>query len=80
MANRRVIKNFFGKIIGSVEEDSRGDVVAKDFFGKILGRYDKKMDVTKDFYGKIVGTGDQTSALIYQAYAEREAKEKENIR
>lgn len=74
MANRRVIKDFYGKILGSVEEDSRGDIIARDFFGKILGRYDKQMNVTKDFFGKIIGTGDLTSALIFQANAEREAQ------
>lgn len=71
---RRVIKDVYGKIIGSLEEDSRGDTIAKDFFGRILGRYDKKMDVTKDFFGKIIGTGDLTSALIWQANAEHEAQ------
>lgn len=71
---RRNVKDFYGKIIGSVEEDSRGDIVAKDFYGKILGRYDKKMDVTKDFFGKIISTGDTTTALIWQAYNEHQAK------
>lgn len=71
---RTTIKDFYGKILGSIEELPNKDRVARDFFGKILGRYDKKMNVTKDFFGKIIGTGDLTSALIFQANAEREAQ------
>ena len=67
MANRQVIKDFYGRILGSIEDDSMGNRTAKDFYGKILGRYDKAQGVTKDFFGKIIGTGDLTSALIYQA-------------
>ena len=71
---RTTIKDFYGKIIGSIEEDAQGNKIAKDFYGKILGRYDKKQNVTKDFYGKILGSGDLTSALIWQAQAEHDAK------
>lgn len=71
---RQTIKDFYGKIIGSIEEDSMGNKIAKDFYGKILGRFDKAQNVTKDFYGKIIGTGDLTSALIWQAQAQHDAK------
>ena len=64
---RQIVKDFYGKILGSIEDDSMGNKIAKDFYGKILGRYDKNQNVTKDFYGKILGTGDLTSALIWQA-------------
>ncbi len=76
---RRNIKDFYGKIIGSLEEDDE-KIIAKDFYGKILGRFDKKQDVTKDFYGRIIGTGDLTSSLIWQANAEHEAQLKANIK
>lgn len=66
----RTIKDFYGKIIGSLSEDSRGNIVAKNFYGKILGHYDKNQNVTKDFYGRILSTGDTTSALIWQWYNE----------
>ena len=65
---RITVKDFYGKIIGSIEDGADGDKIAKDFYGKLLGRYDAKMNVTKDFYGKIIGTGDLTSALIWQAH------------
>ena len=67
---RKTIKDFYGKIIGSLEDVSNGDIIARDFYGKILGRYDAKTNTTKDFYGKIIGTGDLTSSLIWQANAE----------
>ena len=63
---RTTIKDFYGRIIGSLE-DYPDKIVAKDFYGKILGYYDKIQKVTKDFYGRIISTGDTSSALIWQA-------------
>ena len=71
---RTNIKDFYGKIIGSIETDSQGNITAKDFYGKILGRFDKNQNVTKDFYGRILTTGDTTTALIWQAFNEQQAK------
>ena len=76
---RRNVKNFYGKIIGSVEDDARNNVIAKDKYGKIICRFDKTQNVTKDVYGKIIGTGDLTSALIWQAFNEEEARLKATI-
>ena len=64
---RTQIKDFYGRILGSIEEDSNGDKTAKDFYGRILGKYIKAQNVTKDFYGRILGTGDFVVSLIYQA-------------
>lgn len=62
---RQVIKDFYGKIIGYLED--KGDrIQATDFYGKILGWYNKKQDTTVDFYGRILGRGDLTSGLIWQ--------------
>lgn len=61
------IKDFYGKILGSIETKSNGDKIAYDFYGKILGRYSKQYDVTYDFYGKILSKGDITSGLIWSA-------------
>lgn len=71
---RTNVKDFYGQIIGSLEDDSNGDIIAKDFYGKILGRYDKKQNVTKNFFGKIISTGDTTTALVWQSYNEHKAK------
>lgn len=59
------IKDFYGKIIGWIEEDASGNRVCKDFYGKILGKYDKTLDRTYDFYGKILSKGDITAALVW---------------
>ena len=64
MNNRVVIRDFYGKILGSVTTDNIGNKIVRDFYGRILGRYDKKADVTRDFYGKIVAKGDHSTALI----------------
>jgi hypothetical protein len=64
MSNTVVIRNFKGKVLGSIETKPNGDKIVRDFLGKILGRYDKKQDVTRDFLGKILARGDMSSMLI----------------
>lgn len=61
------IRDFYGKILGTVEEQSSGDKIARDFYGKILGYYRKKTNMTTDFYGKILGKGDSVVSLIYRS-------------
>ena len=58
------IKDFYGRIIGWVQEDSNGNKKLADFQGRIKGRYDKATDTTRDFYGRIVAKGDQLSMLL----------------
>ena len=65
---RTNIKNFYGQIIGSIEDLSDGSKIARDFYGKILGKFDAKTGVTKNFYGQIVAKGDITSALVWEEY------------
>lgn len=62
--DKRIIRDFYGKILGSIETDFSGNKIVKDFYGRILGRYNKKQDVTRDFYGKIVSRGDATAMLL----------------
>ena len=64
MSNREVIRDFYGRILGSITTDKQGNKVVRDFYGKILGRYDKQTNVTRDFYGRIIGKGDSSSALV----------------
>ena len=65
MKTTKPIKDFYGKILGYIEEDDvGGDKVAYDFYRKILGRYIKREDNTRDFYGRIVSRGDTTQALV----------------
>ena len=68
------IKDFYKRIIGSVEEKPNGDKIYKDFYGRIVAKYEKTKNVTKDFYGRIVAHGDQTAMLINMQYAETHKK------
>lgn len=61
---KSVIKNFYGKVIATIETDERGNKTVKDFYGKVLGKYEASGDVTKDFYGRIIARGDATGTLI----------------
>lgn len=76
MSNREIIKDFYGRILGSVTTDAQGNKVVRDFYGKILGRYDKKSNVTKDFYGRIVSKGDHSASLIPMQRTLRQVEKK----
>lgn len=64
MRNKQHIRNFAGRILGSIETEPTGDKIVRDFYGRLLGRYDKRADLTRDKYGRIVARGDQCSMLI----------------
>lgn len=61
---KEFIRDFYNKILGSIEIDSMGNKIVRDFYGKILGKYNKSDNTTRDFYGRIIARGDQTSMLI----------------
>lgn len=62
--NKTYVRDFYGRILGSIEEDTQGNKTARDFYGRIVGRYNKLTNKTSDFYGRIVGHGDILSSLI----------------
>ena len=62
--NKQIIRDFYGKIIGSVETDFVGNKTVRDFYGKVLGTYNKKQDVTRDFYGRMISKGDASAMLL----------------
>lgn len=64
MNDKETIRDFYGRILGTITSDSSGNKVVRDFYGKVLGKYDKKANVTRDFYGRIVAKGDRSSSLI----------------
>lgn len=64
MNDKEVIRDFYGRILGTITTDKSGNKVARDFYGRIVGRYDKVVNVTRDFYGRIVGKGDRVAYLI----------------
>lgn len=61
------IKDFYGRVLGYIEEDSSGNKTARDFYHRILGKYVKSQNVTKDFYGRVISKGDTVVGLIYSA-------------
>ena len=36
--NKETIKDFYGKILGTVETDNQGNKTVRDFYGRILTR------------------------------------------
>lgn len=64
MSDKETIRDFYGRILGTITTDNLGNKVARDFYGRIVGKYDKVNNVTRDFYGRIVAKGDRTSGLI----------------
>ncbi len=65
MANKELVRDFYGKIIGSIETDGTKQIV-RDFYGRILGRYDSKDNKTRDFYGRILTSGNTLMGLLYK--------------
>lgn len=64
MSNKEIIRDFHGRILGSITTENNGNKIVRDFYGRILGKYDKNANVTRDFYGRIVAKGDRSSGLI----------------
>lgn len=65
MSDRQAIRDFYGKILGYITEESNGNKTATDFYGRILGKYNKQLNHTTDFYGRILTKGDSVVSLIY---------------
>ena len=61
---RENIKDFYGRIIGTVIEEDDGRKKLLDFYGRILGTYDPRVDLTRDFYGRIISKGDRLLSLL----------------
>lgn len=61
---RETIRDFYGKILGTVETLGNGDKVLRDFYGKILGKYQKSDNTTRNFFGQIIAKGDALMMLL----------------
>lgn len=61
---KEIIRDFYGRILGSITTESNGNKTVRDFYGRIVGKYDKSCNVTRDFYGRIVAKGDRSAGLI----------------
>ena len=62
------IRDFYGRIIGTIETDNFENKTARDFYGRIVGYYDKKLNVTRDFYKRIVGYYDKRANVTRDFY------------
>lgn len=65
MRQTQTIRDFYGRVLGYIEEDEQGNSTAYDFYRRILGRYSKLLNSTQDFYGRVIARGNITSALVY---------------
>lgn len=61
---RETLKDYTGRIIGYLDHEPNGDIIARDFYFKILGKYEKFTDTTKDFYGRILYRGNMVGMLF----------------
>jgi hypothetical protein len=59
-----ILKDQYGKLLGSISVDSRGIQTLRSHLGVILGTFDPKTNVTKNYIGQIIGTGNLLSMLI----------------
>ena len=62
--SKEYVRDFQGRILGSYETKSNGDIIVRDFQGRILGKYDKMYNVTRDFQGRIMSKGNAVGMLI----------------
>ena len=63
MNNKQLIKDFYGRILGSIETQGTKQI-ARDFYGRILGTYNSTDDFTRDFYGRMLMRGNGLMGLI----------------
>lgn len=65
MAEKELVRDFYGKIIGSIETSGTKQI-ARDFYGRIVGRYDSSDNKTRDFYGRILTSGNTLMGLLFK--------------
>ena len=65
MATEEKIKDWTGRLLGTVETDSRGNKKVKDWTGKLLGYYDASKNITTDWCGKKLNEGNTAVSLIF---------------
>lgn len=61
---KETIRDFNGRIIGTIETHANGDKTVRNFNNVILGYYKKDKNVTTDFNRRILAKGDCTGMLF----------------
>ena len=60
------IKDRYGRLIGYIETDSKGNKLAKDKYGRPLVKYNKANNKSYSVrYANYIGEGDLTLSAIY---------------
>lgn len=62
--NEETLRDFYGRIIGYVRTDQRGNKTYYDFQRRTVAKYDGKQ--TRDFYGLILGSGDLGMSQLFR--------------
>ena len=62
-----IIKDRFGRTLGTIRPTSNARLEARDRFGRLLGTYDPKVNRTTDRFGRMLTTGNTLAALIVKA-------------
>lgn len=70
MRNERIVRDKFGKRLGSITDEGR-DLVARDAVGNRLGSYQAATNSTRDAMGNRRGEGDTTASLILDEWKRR---------
>ena len=65
MTTKTAVRDFYGRILGWIYDDGRGNKTVRNFYGQIVAKYDKATNLTRDFYGRIIGRGDISTSLLY---------------
>ena len=59
-----ILRDRYGKKIGSIETKSEYKQIVRNVVGVRLGEYDIKQNFTRDKYGKKIGIGNWLSKLL----------------
>lgn len=59
------VRDLNNRIIGRIDNEHSGNIIARDANGQIIGRYDKGMNATIDRSGRKLYNGNMVEALIH---------------
>lgn len=60
----KILRDTYGRPIGSIQVDSRGVQTLRDVRGRVKGTYDPQRDVTMEPNGRIYGWGNLLKMLL----------------
>lgn len=63
--NRETIRDIKGHILGYIDHEAGGRLIARDPSGNLLGFYDKASDTTRDSAGNLLYQGNIVTLLLH---------------